>query len=593
MATIRKVSYVLINWDLLASYYPDSGTLNLNHLTETSITNLKSVDIVSPVNITLTFNDNTTIVCRVDSYGYLVATGYNFGKTLLVKGISYMDEELDVLKEHNAVTMGGVKIYFYTRTGKKNVVNKSTLLSNEEIILGDFTESFNVSELSLTLDYPIDVFNWTYCYIPQLKRYYFITGKESISKHFIRISLDVDVLYSFKSLILSQTNVMINRNETNYNGVLEDKKFPLENKQTIEYTNCDFGGTIPVSGNVFNPDSDYSVVLTGACVQANREGYNNVNTHTIVNEIFGSSPDMKSFHALKYGVRDKLSYVLSNEQFYNLTKKLFRESSDEVLSFISSIVVFPFKIPDYEIYDWGADSPANPPYVIHDHKIIFQLGNYYIDVEQSGTEQPMYCKTTFYENSSRWFYMDKTINKKFSGQLDFLNYNPYSRYELYLPYVGWVELNANDILGKRIQVWYTANYLSGSGEVSIYNYTDKKFIYNNDVQLGIKLEIHSTNEQSLRQQQTTNAINTSMGVLASVIKGVASGVSGNYAGAVMSGVAGVGTLVAGIDQSNAIRTMHRANLGSISNPNNGIYNYQFCILKHSYMKPIKSTNTYL
>ena len=596
MATQRKVGYVKIVWDLLASYYPDSGTLNLNHLTETSITNLKSVDIVSPVDITLTFTNDSTIVCRVDSSGNLVATGYNFGKTLLVKGISLMDDELDVLKEYKAVTMGGVKIYFYTRTGKKNVVNKSTLLSNEEIILGDFTESFNVSELSLTLDYAIDVFNWTYCYIPQLKRYYFITAKESISKHFTRITLSVDVLYSFKSLILSQTNVMINRNETNYNGYLTDSKFPLENKQTIEYSVIQ-GGTL--SNFNFTPNQYQNIVMTTAntmsiLTQLQNEfmtliknGSNNAQVSTT------TGTDFTSFAVAPYRSIDFISYKIDKNDLIDIVAQVF--ANDELNSYINNVISFPFTIGSDEIYEFPTTSSYEDN-ILKNGKMAIGLKDTLI---KNTDNTRKYRSVLFYGLSKRKILFDKTFTKKFSGQLDFLNYTPFSSYQLYIPYYGWIDLNPNDILGNRILLYYSVNYLTGDGHVYLYNYTKQEYIFDNEVKIGVKIDIFSTNENALRQQEISNAVGSTLGVLSSVAGGIVTAlvtqnpVAGAIAGASAIAVGTTTAIARGVTQANAIDAMKRFNTGAISSPNFGLYQEQRAILKHSFMNPIKSTTTYL
>lgn len=596
MATQRNVSYVFINWDLLASYYPNSGTLNLNHLTETSITNLKSVNIVSPVDITLTFNDNTVIVCRVDSYGNLVATGYNFGKTLLVKGVSLMDEELDILKEHKAVTMGGVKIYFYTYSGYKKKVDKTSLLSNEEIILGDFLESFNVSELSLTLDYPINAFNWTYCYIPQLQRYYFVTTKESLSKQFSKISLSIDGLMSYKDLIYSQEDVMINRNETNYNGYLEDSKFPLENKQTIEYSLVQ-GGTL--SNFNFTPNQYQNIIMTCA---------NTLTVLTTMQEEFldliktGSNSaqvnttpgtDFTEFAVAPYRSIDFISYKIDKNDLIDVVAQVF--AHEELNSYINNVISFPFTIGSEEIYEFPTDTSYENA-ILKDGKLQVGLNNTPIKNSDGTTK---FRSVIWYGLSKRKILFDKTFNKKFTGQLEFLNYAPYSTYELFIPYYGWLDLNPNDILGNRILLYYSVNYMTGEGHVYLYNYTKEEYIFDSDVKIGVKIDIFSTNENALRQQQISNAVNSTLGVLSSVASGIVTAlVTQNPVAGAIAGIstATIGTTTAitrGVTQANALSVMKRFNGGAVSSPNFSLYQEQRAIFKHSYMKPIKSTTTYL
>lgn len=71
-----------------------------------------------------------------------------------------------------------------------------------------------------------------YCYIPEFKRYYFITGIESIRNRAWAFSCHVDVLMTYKSEILN-TGAWIARQENVYNLYLDDERFLINAPRSI------------------------------------------------------------------------------------------------------------------------------------------------------------------------------------------------------------------------------------------------------------------------------------------------------------------------------------------------------------------------
>lgn len=72
---------------------------------------------------------------------------------------------------------------------------------------------------------PANTFN--YCYIPDFKRYYFITGSSVIRTNVVEFTMHVDVLQSWSSYILEQEGTIL-RNEFDYNPWLPDERVPIQ-----------------------------------------------------------------------------------------------------------------------------------------------------------------------------------------------------------------------------------------------------------------------------------------------------------------------------------------------------------------------------
>lgn len=118
-----------------------------------------------------------------------------------------------------------VKIYH--NKSNNNVVNKKI----EEIqeISFIFKDNSDITNPILILQ---SYTTGNYCYIPDLKRYYYINNIELMSGGFYKLYLVIDVLMSYKNDLITGewysdgTNVIIN-NEIDYNSLVDYEQFLL------------------------------------------------------------------------------------------------------------------------------------------------------------------------------------------------------------------------------------------------------------------------------------------------------------------------------------------------------------------------------
>lgn len=116
----------------------------------------------------------------------------------------------------------------YNNKSNKNVVNKSLELIQE--INFNFKDDSDITNPILILQ---SYTSGNYCYIPDLKRYYYIDRIELMNGGFYKLYLEIDVLMSYKDVIIGAdwysvdgVNVTI-PNEVDYNSLIDYEQFLL------------------------------------------------------------------------------------------------------------------------------------------------------------------------------------------------------------------------------------------------------------------------------------------------------------------------------------------------------------------------------
>lgn len=118
-----------------------------------------------------------------------------------------------------------VKIYH--NKSNNNVINKK-IEEIQEITFNFKNDSDITNPILILQTYKTG----NYCYIPDLKRYYYINNIELMNGGFYKLYLEIDVLMSYKNDLINGewysegTNVTIN-NEIDYNSLVDYEQFLL------------------------------------------------------------------------------------------------------------------------------------------------------------------------------------------------------------------------------------------------------------------------------------------------------------------------------------------------------------------------------
>ena len=197
------------------------------------------------------------------------------------------------------------------------------------------------------------------------------------------------------------------------------------------------------------------------------------------------------------------TYVLTNERLTNIANKLWDSSfldniklvNNNPIENICSVKILPVSVSgvEKEVYI------GNVGFGINGEKI-------------SSNYAPYYSKRL-------------NINPKADLPL-WANYAPFTKMSIYLPYIGYKDLDINKFMGRSIQVKYVVDVLTGMCKAVISNDIGKVISF--DGNCGVDIPITASN----KAQHDISFIQSVAGGVASVASGDISGLSKNILGAV-------------------------------------------------------------
>ena len=111
---------------------------------------------------------------------------------------------------------------------------------------------------------------------------------------------------------------------------------------------------------------------------------------------------------------------------------------------------------------------------------------------------------------------------------NFLDYAPYTNVIIYLPYIGFKELDASLVMGKTLRIEYTLDVITGGCLAQIY--VGKIRLYEFTGNIGVDISITASN----RAQVESAYINAGVGVISSAMSGNVTGAVNSIIGAATS-----------------------------------------------------------
>lgn len=225
---------------------------------------------------------------------------------------------------------------------------------------------------------------------------------------------------------------------------------------------------------------------------------------------------------------DAFSHELTNTSIIDNLKTMFIDKSD----YIISAKMYPFrvgKIYKFASWDNGTQSPVKD-YIILGNQTMTSKGAEIAFSNLTNNSQMIDANTvgeglvklaTF--NISRYFN-------------NFMDFAPYTKIKIYIPFMGFYDLDVNEVMGQSIEVYYGVDLSDGMATAFICKVvnTTPVFLQAMSGKIGIDIPIGRTNASEIARNNLSNTIKFGAG-LVSLGAGMMSGNALLSAGAIVGG----------------------------------------------------------
>lgn len=458
-----------------------------------------------------------------------------------------------------------MKIIFYKNSAEQNRMDKTDYI--EEVLSIEGTLRDNTSIVNPTIVVQTSgLISANYAYIEEFNRYYFINDIVAINLFLYEISMTCDVLMTYKNNILSLP-ALVSRNQSVYNEYISDDRAPLQNNNEV---------SIDIIAKIFNADrgldGQYLLVV-------------NNNSNSFIRGSLSLPEPLNSLSATSVtSCRGFTTYLISDIAFQAVSSICF--NNENYTTGIISCIALPFKVDT-------SNSNETTPIRINGEQI--QSGE---SLQAVGYDLSLSSNADLAQKCLVYSSLEFSIG---AHENNFRDYEPYTEYSIYIPYLGWRDLNAIEVVNHILQLVYVINPTSASANVFLITNANN-ILLNEECQLGVSYEFTVTNLKQLEDQRLLLNANLLTGInsaTSQAVSGLLTGAAGvatqnpqaiasggaNIYGAVVSGVN------AGINYSAQMATLHnKANCTPSSGFNGTISPQSIMIRRAKTIIPVYENN---
>lgn len=389
-------------------------------------------------------------------------------------------------------------INLYAYDGEPNVMYKQFRDNNTLLISGTLRNECDIMNPVIEIELNTADFVYNYAQIPTFNRYYFITRVVVVRAKVFRLYLSVDVLMSSHTLT-QNLKAFVKRSQYANPSRLVDEKIMCTQEPIIDFVS----GTDYMIDNYTEDVDDMCYILTVA-VPPMRSG-----SITIANKYQPTKTTISSIYSRSYilsyeALCEFVDKCWGNTDVIDYFKSIFVDFAEGVIN----VIALPFKLPNvllnYSIIDNIIDTSTpttggviwvGPVSITLNSKAVRLIKNMpYLEFKGS--------------------YVD--ITPRYNS---FLDYEPYTKVQVFLPYLGYVDLDADVVMGRRVVAFYQVDYTTGTALIDIQVRIPKEdyFIYKTinifDTTVGTSVSISRTNITDRRNQMLQAGIKFAGGML--------------------------------------------------------------------------------
>lgn len=498
-----------------------------------------------------------------------------------------------------------MQIIFYNYTGKTNVLYKTLDTSTAITRTGTLRRGTSIITPSIDVQTDLATFkSYNYCYIPDFHRYYFIIDRVSVTSSLIRLTMNCDTLRSYNYRI-DKSHCYIERASIGYDTTVKDDNRAFRGIATKTYLDLDkkhpsawcstLGYNPFIRWNDLNDDKckylvtfscyDESITL-GTQKRSNRTEITNSLWNILKNKNGTGVGTTNNVLTSQYmGTNQNMGCIVCNAKAVQKISGWVLTHDKEIKDSGSvDIRIFPIEYP----YD-TTQKPVKAIYVntakgyinFEDDELVYYTDGAVISgndfyLEYSG-RKAIYCKSLW-----RMIQLDK--------------------YRLWIPYLGWVDLDRNIFLQTmeqypeetsfHVATEFIINPYTGKAYVYVYNPEHEILLFRKECNRSIDVPITYSNIQSNDDKFNNTALNMSIklvGAGIAILAGLFAGPLGTGAtlattAAIASGGLGfAGAAAKALVQVNQLRDVTATEL---TNTNSYGYAPNKFMLEITFMNPI-------
>lgn len=564
-----NASYVYPNTYTIKSY---TGSVQLAELAEappmtsgilSTTGNTHYLTLTGSNDVNYTLNWTST---KVPTDGQFLGLGYkiNQGIADYKTGSTFdidWENSLTLYEQYGTPSQDYTKfdVNLYHNNAENIVLDKTGYLTSVGMLSGALRENCDLYRPSILVELPeLPTFN--YCYIGILNRYYYVESIQSVRYTLWQVNLKCDVLMTYKTQLLG-LNAFVARSASHYNPYITDKQLPMrpepECEILIDHSDLTDITVFDVTSNDVTCPLYIAVVNTGEIdfeYDTGSTGYNVI-------------PSTNFLPWTGSGV--VLYKIVGLQNIFNVLSNILNDSTK--ISQVISMCRIPFLIPDEALYHSGK----------------FVMGD--ISIDEDSTSGGIYdvwngkASTNYAGAFTKTFEItrrSRVLSDAYGGDYNkYLDYEPYTKIELYIPYYGWVNIPTSIWTPElnTLQIRFVYDVLYGLCSFTITGGAGN-LIVADTIDYGGEISITYTNTEDVKRQRMTNIINAISSILGGITSAGSSALTGAISGAAFGGIgAGAGAIL-GLATSlpNLAGTVATSALNYISSeinnvPTGGIY----------------------
>lgn len=423
------------------------------------------------------------------------------------------------------------EINLYQNKAEINRIDKTDYLVSVGSISGYLREESSLIEPKLIIEYE-EIPNFNYVYIAKFKRYYFVQEITSVRTRLFRITLKCDVLMSYKEKILN-LNCYIARNEYEYNLDIQDELLPFEYQKEV------YSARVETGVGFTNYTIAINTIYSGAS-----QPIDNIDVNSPLVEQL-ESVQLGNTYFRRMGLVGHNNTPLS--QLTYLSNALIKD--DTLASYVVNILVFPFQMS----FLTDSTRERTNKILIKDDTSSVELGGNNILYPESNTLNPIVVRNITFTRQHN----------------NFLDFEPYSKYEMYVPFYGWIELPSYELFkdsnSVTLQVIYFPNSENNSCDIVIATQDNTRVIAEVSCQIGVEIAVNTTNQERINREKSANLLNSIVGASSGALSGVVGSLFGGYM-APMYAVSGfnqfISSITSGISKDMTLLPSANSKVGS-------------------------------